>query len=160
MSGATTEPRELPVVRASELARTVETHPWLIEGLWAASGVGVIGGSPKSFKSWLGLEMAVAVSTGTPCLGRFEVRRPGTALIYPAEDAPHVVRDRLLALCAHRQISIDRLDVRVITSPVLRLDIESHFQLLAATVARHRPRMLLLDPFVRLQRINDYTAYT
>ncbi len=158
MSGATAEPRELPVVRASELARTVETQPWLIEGLWAASGVGVIGGSPKSCKSWLGLEMAVSVSTGTPCLGRFDVRRPGTALVYLAEDAPHVVRDRLLALCTHRQMSIDRLDVRVITSPVLRLDIESHFQLLAATVTRHRPRMLLLDPFVRLQRINENDA--
>jgi hypothetical protein len=36
-----------PVVRACELALCTPEQEWLIRDLWAAGGVGVIGGSPK-----------------------------------------------------------------------------------------------------------------
>jgi hypothetical protein len=43
------------------------------EGLWSASSVGVIGGTLKCSKTWLGLDMALSVATGTPCLGRYAI---------------------------------------------------------------------------------------
>lgn len=158
MRGAATSPAELPVVRAAALASLPVEDRWLIETLWAQSGVGVIGGTPKSNKSWLGLEMAVSVATGKPCLDHFKVPHPGPALIYLAEDAAYVVRDRLDALCAHRRLSIDELDVRVITAPSLRLDLERDIVRLDRTLTAHRPRMLLLDPFVRLHRADENNA--
>ena len=55
---------EFRVVRASEVPPAeAGRKAWLIEGLWAAGGVGVIGGSPKVCKSWLALEMAVRIET-------------------------------------------------------------------------------------------------
>ena len=44
---------------------------------------------------------------------------------------------------------------RVITSESLRLDLAEQQALLAATVERLRPKLLVLDPFVRLHRIDE-----
>jgi len=145
----------LPVVRACELDEAPSEQRWLIDSLWATQGAGVIGGSPKSLKSWLGLEMAVAVATGTPCLGRFGVSTKGPVLIYPAEDTQSDVKDRLTALCAHRDLTLASLDVHVITAPVLRLDLPSDQRRLSDAVAMLQPRMVLLDPFVRLHNSDE-----
>ena len=149
----------LPFVRASELAASSPTEQrWLIDKLWAAEAVGVIGGAPKCCKSWLGLEMAVSIATGTPCLGSFHTECKGKALIYMAEDAEHTVRDRLEALSRHRGASLAGLDIFVITSPTLRIDLEAQQQRLRATVAQLKPDLLLLDPLVRLHRRDENSA--
>jgi chromosomal replication initiation ATPase DnaA len=59
----------LPVVQASALEVPTVRHTWLIDQLWADQAVGVIGGGPKLGKSWLALDMAVSIASGTPCLG-------------------------------------------------------------------------------------------
>ncbi len=43
----------LPVRLAADLERCPEEHRWLIEGLWADRGVGILGGQPKLGKSWV-----------------------------------------------------------------------------------------------------------
>ena len=63
--------------------------------LWSADAVGIVGGEPKCCKSFLALDLAVAVASGTPCLRRFSVPQPGRVLLYAAEDALHIVRSRL-----------------------------------------------------------------
>ncbi|MCP5045326.1 MAG: AAA family ATPase [bacterium] len=158
MSTTTTSHEPLPTRRAGQLDVAPPDARWLIDQLWAECGVGLVGGTPKSCKSWLGLEMATAVASGTPCLERFDVCNPGPALIYLAEDALPNVRDRLAALCAHRQLDLETLQVHVITAPTLRLDLETDFRRLTATVAQLRPRLLLLDPLVRLHRANENDA--
>jgi len=50
----------LPVVRVGEIPLEENTGRWLVEQLWGASSVGVIGGAPKCSKTWLGLDMALA----------------------------------------------------------------------------------------------------
>jgi hypothetical protein len=47
------------------------------------------------------------------------------------------------------------LDIQVITAPTVRLDLDADRRNLAETVARLRPRLLILDPFVRLHRIDE-----
>ncbi|MCP4694269.1 MAG: AAA family ATPase [Desulfobacterales bacterium] len=70
-------------------------------------------GAPKCCKSWLGLDMAVSVASGTSCLGRFPVEKTGPTLVFLAEDAIESVRTRIEALCKQRKIDIDRLDLFV-----------------------------------------------
>jgi hypothetical protein len=76
-------------------------------------------------------------------------------LLYPAEDALHVVRRRLEGICAAAGVGLAELDVQVITAPGLRLDLEADRARLDETVARLKPRLLVLDPFVRLHRIDE-----
>lgn len=156
--GLTDERQSLPVSRAAELAPEPPERRWLIRSLWAREGVGILGGPPKVCKSWMGLDVAVSVASATPCLGRFAVDAPGPALVFLAEDELSTVRARIEALCAHRGLAIAALDLHVITASALRLDLPDDQQRLADTVARLRPRLLLLDPLVRLHQLSENSA--
>jgi RecA-family ATPase len=145
----------LPVVPAHRLAACPEERRWLVEGLWADEAVGIVGGEPKCCKSFLALDIAVAVATGTPCLRRFAVQRPGRVLLYAAEDALHIVRQRLEGICLAAGVTFSELDVHVITAPVLRLDLEADRVRLVETIAALEPKLLILDPFVRLHRVDE-----
>jgi hypothetical protein len=76
-------------------------------------------------------------------------------LLDAAEDALHIVRLRLEGICAAAGLRLAELDVQVITAPCLRLDLEADRRNLAETVAMLQPRLLMLDPFVRLHRIDE-----
>jgi len=145
----------LSVSRAAEIAPRDEEEDWLVESVWGKSSVGIVGGAPKCMKSWFGLEMAVSVVTGTPCLDRFPVKEAGPALVYLAEDALPNVRDRIDGLCLRRGRRIEDLDLFVITEPVLRLDDEACRERLERTVERYAPKLLLLDPLIRLHRLSE-----
>jgi hypothetical protein len=135
-----------------------EDRRWLVEGLWSDRAVGIVGGEPKCCKSFLALDVAVSVASGAPCLRRFPVTRPGAVLLFAAEDALHVVRNRLEGIARSAGVDFAALDMHVITAPVLRLDHPADQQRLTATVAAVQPRLLILDPFVRLHRIDENAA--
>jgi len=150
---------ELHVLRAAQIReQPADESSWLVEPLWGAGAVGIIGGAPKSCKTWLALELAVAVASGQPCLGRFAVPRAGPALVFAAEDAPHQVKSRLQSLARARNADFAALDVRLIVENSLRLDRAQDLQRLRLTLARHRPRLLVLDPYVRLQTAEENDA--
>jgi RecA-family ATPase len=148
----------LPVVRAAKLADAPETERWLVTSLWARAAVGILGGAPKCCKSWLALELSVSVASCTPCLGRFAVEDPGSVMLYMAEDSAAVVKSRLAGLCRHRGLELDAIPIDVITAPSVRIDRERDQERLARTVRRAAPRLLVLDPFVRLHRVDENDA--
>ena len=148
----------LPVVRVGEIKSQESAQRWLVEELWGASSVGVIGGAPKCAKTWLGLDMALSVATGTACLGKYAVPQPGPVLVYLAEDALLVVRERIEGMARHRGLDLGQVEIDVITAPVLRLDHDRDRTRLLETTKRLRPRLLLLDPLVRLHGIDENHA--
>jgi RecA-family ATPase len=145
----------LPVAPAHRLAERADEQRWLVSSLWSEEAVGVIGGEPKCCKSFLALDLAVSVAAGTPCLRRFHVPRPGRVLLYAAEDALHIVRRRLDGISAAAGVALVDLDLQVITAPTLRLDLAADRKNLDETIAKIAPRLLVLDPFVRLHRIDE-----
>jgi len=149
----------LPTTRADQLARPeTSATEWLIEGLWSTEAVGIIGGEPKCGKSFLALDLAVAVASSTPCLRHFPTRQSGAVLLYAAEDAWHIVRERLVGIACAAGVNFESLAIYVITVPTLRLDRSEHQQALQATVAQLQPKLLVLDPFVRLHAIDENVA--
>jgi AAA domain len=153
-----TSDQVLPVVRVGEIASHELAERWLVEQLWCAHSVGVIGGAPKCAKTWLGLDIALSVATGTPCLGKYAVPDPGPVLVYLAEDSLVVVRERLEGMTRHRGLDLDQVEIYAITVPVLRLDRDPDRMRLWETARRLRPRLLLLDPLVRLHGIDENHA--
>ena len=148
----------LPTLRVHAIDPEPEGPQWLVEDLWSACAVGVIGGAPKACKSMMGLDLAVSVASGTACLGRFEVHTPGPVLVYLAEDALPCVRDRVAQLCQHRGLALETLNLHVLTVPSLRLDLERDRQALEKTLEQLKPKLLLLDPLVRLHRLDENSA--
>ena len=151
------EPLEVVPVWRVDPAET-NAGRWLIDRLWSEEAVGVVGGAPKCAKSWLSLEMALAVATGTPCLGVFSVARPGPVLMLAAEDAPRQVRERMDGLAAVRGVRFDGLDVNLIIETRLQLQHTIDQNRVAAVIERFRPRLLVLDPFIRLHSVDENSA--
>ena len=145
----------LPVRLAHQLETQPEDKRWLIEGLWSAEAVGIVGGEPKCCKSFLALDMAVAVAGGVPCVGRFPTPARGRVLLFAAEDSLPVVRQRLCGIAAAGGLTLESLDIHVIVAPVVRLDVELDRSRLEDTVRTLRPALLVLDPFVRLHRVDE-----
>lgn len=145
----------LPVTRAADLTDVPVARRWLVDQLWGDEAVGIVGGEPKCCKSFLALDLAVAVASGTPCMRRFAVAHPGRVLLFAAEDALHVVRQRLAGIARAAGRDLSDLDIQVITAPSVRLDVERDRDALTETVDKLRPRLLVLDPFVRLHRVDE-----
>ncbi|HEY5659077.1 MAG TPA: AAA family ATPase [Myxococcota bacterium] len=151
-------PTPLPVCRVAELDPPTDQPRWLVEALWTRAAVGFLAGQPKLGKTWLGLDLALSVATATPCLDTFAVPEQGDVLIYLAEDHPAGVRQRLEGLCQHRALRLEQVPVHVITAASLRLDLDRDRQRLCDTLHHLQPRLLLLDPLVRLHRRDENHA--
>ena len=148
----------LPVQRASELSTAGAQTQWLVQDLWTDQAVGILGGEPKCCKSFLALDIAVSVASGADCLRRYPVRRTGRVLLFPAEDSLPIVRQRLEGIARVAEISFQTLPVEVITAPALRLDTPTDRQRLSKTVEHLRPILLILDPLIRLHRVDENDA--
>ncbi len=76
-------------------------------------------------------------------------------VLFAAEDPLHVVRSRLAGIARSAGTDLASLDIQVITAPTVRLDVMEDRSRLAETVASLSPRLLILDPFVRLHRVDE-----
>ena len=144
----------LPTRHIKDVAPRDDHTKWLIRSLWI-SGVGLVGGQPKQLKTYVATELAYAVATGQKALGRFEVDRQGPVLGFFAEDELSEMRTRFEDVATARRGSLDRVPVHLIDVPVLYLDQAEHLRALRASVSAIKPRLLILDPFVRLVRNSD-----
>ena len=90
------------------------------------------------------------------CLRRFAVPHPGRVLLYAAEDALHIVRRASRASAPPPAAALADLDIQVITAPTVRLDLRRRSRAPRRRRSRAlQPRLLILDPFVRLHRIDE-----
>jgi AAA domain len=146
----------LAIKRVEELEQTSEGTKWLVEGLWLNEGIGILAAQPKTGKSWLAMDVAVSVASGTKCLNKFTVNGAHKVLIFFAEDTESIQRERIELIKRAKGVmsDLDNLGV-VVADKGLRLDLPEGVEALRALVAEHRPTLLILDPFVRLHQISE-----
>ena len=147
---------ECPLI--GEVEAVAPTERWLIESLWAAQGVGLVGGTPKTGKTWAVLELALSVASGTPAFDRFDVHQPGPVLFYGAEDRESSIRERVAQLCLRRGVELGSLPLRLVRGDRVHLDSPEDRLKLERALGQHRPRLLVLDPLVRLHTGSESTA--
>ena len=136
----------LPVQRASQLPTSGPQTQWLIEELWSDQAVGILGGEPKCCKSFLALEIALSVASGTACLRQFPVRRSGPVLVFPAEDSLAVVRQRLEGIAAAAQVSFHRCPWKSSLCPRCGWIHRPTVSASATPSSTQPPVLLILDP--------------
>ena len=150
--------RGFPTRAPAQLEDRPRARRWMVEALWSEQGVGIVGGEPKCGKSFLALDLAVAVAAGVPCLRHFHPGARGAVLLFAAEDAGHIVRARLEGIASAAGAAFQSLDIAVIDVPALRLDHRADRQRLVETVERVSPRLVVLDPLVRLHGVDENTV--
>lgn len=77
-----------------ELVDNAKPPRWLVKGVWTYGSCGFIAGQPKSFKSWMALDLALSVATGSLFLGHFNVVQPGPVLYVQEEDGLPTLKTR------------------------------------------------------------------
>lgn len=94
----------------SELMATPKP-PMLIEGLLIQRGLHMFQSHSGTGKTFLGLELAIAVATGMPALEKFEVSTHGKVL-YIGEDSPEWdVREQFRKLAVGKGITTEHFDL-------------------------------------------------
>ena len=160
------EPRadDSDFVWLSELLAAQPTDAgWLIKDVWHADAWGIVGGEAKSHKSMLTLEMAIAVASGEPFLGKFDVHRNGPVLIVQEEnDADYYLPDLMYKMLRERglfpspaiwtegqdrQLAPTRdLPIRFLNQSGFNLTDPEHLERVRAEVERIRPVLIIFDP--------------
>lgn len=142
-------------VHAGDLASRTAPLSWIVEGLFLEAGAGILGGAPKSCKSFLALDLCVAIASGSSCAGCFRVLSQGPVVVLCAEDPHAVISSRLAALSRSRGRTLGELPLEVIVDSV---HLPDGLDRLEATLATFKPRLLLLDPLIRLHRADENSA--
>lgn len=148
--GTATPQSRLKVAHVAAIERLPEGERWLVEEFLTNSSIAVLAATPKAGKTWVALALAVAVASGTPAMGRFHVPSPGTVLLFHAEDDSRAVRERIESIAVGAGLEFEKLPIHVIRAERLRLDDPEDRRSLEALLAELRPKLLVLDPMVRL----------
>lgn len=142
------------------MAREVPTERWTVEGIWSYDSHGVIAGEPKTFKSFISTELGVAVASGRPFLGRFEIPHRGPVWIIQEENTAQMMQDRLHKITMARGcggakdgelVIPETLPIKLMSEQGFNLKDDEHIEFLESTLQRARqaketPKLLILDP--------------
>ncbi|HEY3319333.1 MAG TPA: AAA family ATPase [Planctomycetota bacterium] len=141
----------LTVFTAAELAKQYpELRPPVVHDLVRRGETMNVIGSPKAGKSWLALDFALAVATGTPFLSKFPTQA-GKVLIVDNELHPETCVHRLKVACEVKNIPFEAIAERISFVP-LRGNLKD-IEALAGSLAALAPRAfdaLVLDALYRL----------
>lgn len=145
------------LVTAAELLAGDEPGPtpWLVEGLLVDEALGAIVGPPKVGKTWVVLELALAIATGRDVLDRFALPAPGPVVVVLEESGSAALHRRLDQLVRGADLSVEQRDglARLYVAPNrrVRLDDRDWQRRLADAAVKLEARALFLDPLARLK---------
>lgn len=80
--------------RLGFLLKNIKKPKYLVQNVLTEGACGFIAGEPKSYKSWVGLDLALSVATGADFLGHFRVQNPGPVLYIQEEDPAPTLKNR------------------------------------------------------------------
>lgn len=137
----------------SELLAMPEEEPdWLVDQLFTVGSNGWVAAEPKVGKSWVVLELAYALSTGQPFLGRFAIKQPRVVLYIQEEDSIQRVLRRLKRIIkgdAMRQAPRDDYFLWSVRAG-FKLDDLLWLEAIRQEIIAYRAEVIVLDVFNRL----------
>lgn len=95
--------------RLGFLLKTIKKPKYIVKDILTEGACGFIAGEPKSYKSWLGLDLAFSVATGADFLGHFRVVDPGPVLYIQEEDPPATLKNRSAKIWVSK--SVDKFEL-------------------------------------------------
>jgi hypothetical protein len=127
--------------------RTLAAPRELVTGLLHAGTKGVLGGSSKAGKTWLLLDLAVSIATGTPFL-----RWPTTAgkvLFINLEIHRAFIKDRLHKITARKGLT-DLSNLSIWTLRGQGADFDTLLEQIIERIQGERYALIILDPLYKL----------
>lgn len=141
------QPLDLNLRSAADLLRAeLPERQDVLKDILPTGGLALLAGAPKSGKTLLALQLAIAVASGGTFLGR--ATTAGPVVVFSAEGGPQLLRERLEKM-APSPAALANLHLWWPTVRGLRLDDGADRQGLVEALATVGPRLIILDPLVR-----------
>ena len=141
------------------LALDLPEPAFLIQDLLVESTVQLIIGPPKTFKTFADTEMHLAIATGTPAFGVFEVQQPRTTCYIQREMGPSQWQKRLRRMMQGRGVDVQDIADRMllITGHEVRVDDPDHLRRLTESLLLQHPDLALMtfDTFKKSHSANE-----
>lgn len=151
---------------------SIPTHlRWLVDDAWVDGSVGFISGPSKSYKTWIAIDLALSIVSGSPFLGRFPVRRTGPVLLIQEEDPTAVLQERLRLIGKSKgmlpnvevrdnfvHIDFPEYPLHIINLQGFNLGVQDRVDQVRNLIAQINPVMVILDPLIVLlpQGVDEY----
>ncbi|MHC4643952.1 MAG: AAA family ATPase [Planctomycetota bacterium] len=129
---------------------------WHVDHLIPRRGCGFLAAAPKSGKTWLSLDLALAIASGRPFLGK--ETKTGVAAYIGGEGGAGRLQQRLTWLASGRKLRnhalfAERLFITLNTE--LRLNTKRGMSDLRRELDSIQPTLLILDPFSRFHSCRE-----
>jgi hypothetical protein len=139
----------------------ISPEDWIVPSFVPRAGVTILGGPPKIGKTFLLLDLAIAVASGQKLCGHWPTFQ-GRVLALLEEDTKRRIRMRLWRMARGRGVDPRSLtgQLRLATMTGFRLDSEDMVRRLEQEITMYRPDVLLIDALARVHSAdeNDRTA--
>ena len=152
-----------PVPFSTMMDGTTEIE-WLMEGIIPRTTTGIAAGEPGVGKTWLVMDLVLAMASGVPWLGKFETK-PCKVLVVDEENAHVLVRKRFLSLAwKYRQYErLDEIDFLVgesiditpLEHPKIGMQPSGDFTMLYNTIGTHGYDVVVFDSLTRLHHADE-----
>lgn len=143
-----TERAEMQPIDALTLMRSPRAAPVsLIENV-LHNGLTILAGRPKSGKSWLTLQLAIAVGTRGIFIGNLPVENPGRVAYFALEESESRTSARLHKLTSFADPTLQNIEFLYSIKPLL----SGGLQMLDSYLIQSRPTMVVIDTLLALVR--------
>lgn len=132
---------------------------WLVSDWLPDKSITFLVSPPESYKTWILLDLAVSIATGTPFLGAYDVNSVGPTLIIQQEDSHSGLTDRL-ALIVEQKLGLNTqlegdswqvptmpdIPIYIHPSRMLRFDNKKVIEELEKQIQELKPKVVMIDP--------------
>lgn len=136
---------------------TKKSIPFIIPGILGSNTINIVAGLQSARKSWLQLDMAVALASGTLWFNRYPCKQSKVLLI-DQERAGDEMKRRIDAIIKGRGLDVDSLEGRLIPKadldPAFDLKIPESFNAFEKLIADTKPDVTLIDSLKTIQSGN------
>lgn len=147
---------------------------WMISDWLPDQTICFLVSPPGTFKTWLLLDAAVSVAMGADFLGMYQVRNPGPVFLIQQEDFHGQTAERIAVIRKSKIVENETvMDGELITMDVppkiplyihpdraFKFDDPKALKALESSVAKIKPKLIILDPLYSAGSTDDYMAKT
>ena len=136
---------------------------WLVEPIIPRGTAGILAGPSGVGKTWLLLDLALSVASGTPFLDKFHTNQ-GKVLIVDEENAELLLRIRLKKMLAPRGLNPEDLEIHFLVGKSVNFSPDRsgkpipELDQFTASMKSLRPAMVIFDSLTRVHRANENSA--
>ncbi len=139
----------VPTITLQDLFKEgIQPISWRVENIIPCGGIVIFGGSSGNYKTWLAMDLTMAIVTGTKFLGHFDTVK-GTVLYIDEENGRQRIFNRFKQLkygnALHNEI-FDNLHLSI--SNLIKLNTEDATNL-TAIIEYIKPDVVIIDSMVR-----------